>query len=282
MIYEPLFKLERTGVQIRYYTNRGKYSPVHWHSAIELIYILNGNGTIMIEGKDYPVVAGEFLVVDSNRMHETRCAKASMMVMIHFSRSSMKNFIPELEQYHFHCTREDLQKEQLEGYLSVCEMLKKLPPLYVMQPTGYKLKSQAIAMEIFFELLNHFAVRDQGAQPVERTVVLERLGEMIEYIERHHTEPISLEQIASHFYLSREYFSRFFKQNMGVTFSRYVNQVRLMHIYQDICNTSDGILELAEKHGFTNYKLFSKMFQETYGCTPREVRRRLKERQPDQ
>ena len=277
MIYEPLFKLERTGVQIQYYTNRGKYNPVHWHSAIELIYILNGQGTIMIEGRDYPVVAGEFLVVDSNRMHETKCAKASMMVMIHFSRSSMKNFIPDLEQYHFHCTREELHKEQLEGYLSVCEMLKKLPPLYVMQPQGYRLKSQAIAMEIFFELLNHFSTRDKAVQTTGKAEVLERLGEMIEYIELHHKEPISLEQISSHFYLSREYFSRFFKQNMGVTFSRYVNQVRLMHIYQDICNTTDGILALADKHGFSNYKLFNKMFRETYGCMPSDVRRKTKE-----
>lgn len=123
MIYEPLFKLERTGVQIQYYTSRRRrYNPVHWHSAVELIYILNGSGTIMIEGKDYPVVAGEFLVVDSNQMHETKCARASMMVMIHFSRNSMKNFIPELEQYHFHCTKETLKKEQLDGYLAICDL----------------------------------------------------------------------------------------------------------------------------------------------------------------
>ena len=37
-----------------------------------------------------------------------------------------------------------------------------------------------------------------------------------------------------------------------------------------------GIMELAEKHGFTNYKLFNKMFHEVYGCTPREVRKKKK------
>lgn len=278
MIYEPLFKLERTGVQIQYYTNKGKYSLVHWHSAIELIYILNGNGTIMIEGKNYPVVAGDFLVVDSNRMHETKCARASMMVMIHFSRSSMKNFISDLEEYSFNCSREELTKEQLEAYLMICDKLKGLPPLYVMQPPGYKLKSQAIAMEIFYDLLNHFAQKEKVVKSDHQESVLERLGEITEYIEIHHAEPISLEEISSHFYLSREYFSRFFKQNMGVTFSRYVNQVRLMHIYQDICNTNDGIMELAEKHGFTNYKLFNKMFHETYGSTPREVRKKQREK----
>ena len=279
MIYEPLFKLERTGVQIQYYTNRRKYNPVHWHSAIELIYILNGNGSIMIEGREYPVVAGEFVVIDSNQLHETRCAGASMMVTIHFSRSSMKNFIPELERYGFHCTKETLKKEQLEGYLKICEMLKALPPLYVLQPIGYRLQSQAIAMEIFFELLNHFSSPEKTSQTTEKKAVMERLAEITEYIEVHHREPISLESISAHFYLSREYFSRFFRQNMGVTFLKYVNQVRLMHIYQDICNSTEGILEIAEKHGFLNYKLFNRMFHETYGCSPRDVRRKIKEEQ---
>ena len=106
-----------------------------------------------------------------------------MMVMIHFSRNSMKNFIPELEQYHFHCTKETLKKEQLDGYLAICDMLKKLPPLYVMQPVGYKLKSQAVAMEVFFELLNHFSSRESQVQATGKTEILERLGEITEYIE---------------------------------------------------------------------------------------------------
>lgn len=155
----------------------------------------------------------------------------------------------------------------------ICNMLKELPPLYVTQPVGYKLKSQAVAMQIFYELLHHFAKKDEMLSVSERYSGQERLGEIITYIEEHHAEQISLESIASHFYLSREYFSRFFKKNMGVTFTRYVNQVRLMHIYHDILNTQDGILELAERHGFTNYKLFNRMFHEIYGCTPREIRR---------
>lgn len=32
-------------------------------------------------------------------------------------------------------------------------------------------------------------------------------------------------------------------------------------------------MELAEQHGFTDYKMFNRIFREIYGCTPREVRR---------
>lgn len=38
---------------------------------------------------------------------------------------------------------------------------------------------------------------------------------------------------------------------MGVTFTHYLYQVRMMHIYQEICKTQTGIKELAEKHGFS-------------------------------
>ena len=48
--------------------------------------------------------------------------------------------------------------------------------MYVMHPVGYRLKSQAIAMEVFFELLNHFATREEHVQTSERNTILERPG----------------------------------------------------------------------------------------------------------
>lgn len=274
MLYEPLYRLEKTGIDIQYHTNKGKYVPAHWHAAVELIYILNGIGDVIFDGKDHPMVAGEFMLVDSNQIHEMKCAKASMMVVIQYSKNRMKNYVEDIDEMQISCTRENLEKEKLEAYLDICNLLKRLPPLYVTQPLGYYLQSQAIAMEVLFEVINHFAERRPDSVVTEKDSGLDRLAEITDYIEEHYKEQILLEDISSHFYLSREYFSRFFKKNMGVTFSRYVNQVRLMHIYYDICNTGDGIMELAEKHGFTNYKLFNRMFHEIYGCSPREVRQK--------
>lgn len=274
MIYEPLFELEKTGINIAYHTKKGRYSPTHWHSAIELIYVLNGTATISIEGKDHKLVAGEFIVVDSNRIHEAQCTRVSMMVVIHYSRGSMQNYMTKIDEYRIYCSRQILKKEKLDKYLEICSLLKRLPPLYVTRPPGYRLQSQAVAMEVLFELVNHFSVSTDPAGLVNDDTVLERLAEITAYIEAHHREKIVLEDIASRFYLSREYFSRFFRQNMGVTFSRYANQVRLMHIYHDLCSTGEGVMELAEKHGFANYKLFNRMFWEIYGCKPSDVRKK--------
>lgn len=131
-MYDPIFDLEQTGIQIHYYTNERKRYPVHWHSAIELIFILNGNATIIIEGIEYPVISGEFLLIDSNQVHEFCYERESMMIVMYFSRSYMRNFVLDLDQYTFCCAKRVLKKEQLEAYLRICDFMKELPPLYII------------------------------------------------------------------------------------------------------------------------------------------------------
>lgn len=272
-MYEMLYRIERTGIDIKYWTNRGQYTPPHWHGAIELLYILNGEGAVTCDGKEYLVQAGQFIVIDSDKIHEMKCAKVSMMLIIHFSRKRMENYVHDLGQFELFSCEEIYEKKDEKKYQEICQMLRSLVPLYVREPVGYLLKSQAIAMEILFELLNHFSRKKEKIKNGKDEETLKRLKEITDYIEQHYKNTITLEEISSSFFLSREYFSRFFKKNMGVAFSRYVNQVRLMHIYYDICNSDEGIMKLAEKHGFRNYKIFNKMFHETYGCTPRQARK---------
>jgi YesN/AraC family two-component response regulator len=99
------------------------------------------------------------------------------------------------------------------------------------------------------------------------------LQKTIDYVASHYSEPISLSEIASYLSLNPEYFCRMFKKNMGFTFLEYLSQIRLTHIYDDLRNTSDSITQIQERHGFTNYKVFNRMFKESYGCTPSVARK---------
>ena len=58
-----------------------------------------------------------------------------------------------------------------------------------------------------------------------------------------------------------------------MTFLEYVNSVRLQHFYEDLLNTDYTVTELLTRNGFTNYKLFLRLFKQTYGCTPMQKRR---------
>ena len=81
--------------------------------------------------------------------------------------------------------------------------------------------------------------------------------------------------IASEFGLSREYFSRLFHRSLGITFSQHINRVRIAHFYHDLVTGDAPIMELLENNGLTDYRLFSRMFREIYGQTPKELRKLL-------
>ena len=139
--------------------------------------------------------------------------------------------------------------------------------------------TQSIALDILYRLITDFSIplyKEDLPEPSRNQL---RIKEIVSYIDKHYMEPLSLEQIADVFGLNSDYFSRMFRQNIGIPFTQHVNHVRLTHIYHDICSTDEPVLEVLDKHGFTNYKLFSRMFKEVYGDTPREIRRRAKEEQ---
>lgn len=271
-IYKHLYALENTNIAIRYLTNRGSYFPAHWHPAMELIYILNGTAEFTIGGRKYTLVPGEFIVIDSNVIHESQCALASMGIYIHVSREYLETFIDTPAFPEIRCFRETMTREQLPYYLEICGLFKKLVPLYIHQPLAMDLSSQAITMEICFQLLNHFSVRETALTVSGIAKNQERLKEILLYVEEHYRQPILLEEISHYFGLNREYFCRFFKQQVGINFTRHVNLVRLSHIYHEVVNTQDPIMQIIDRNGFRNYKLFHRLFRDIYGCTPREIR----------
>ena len=167
--------------------------------------------------------------------------------------------------------------ELVPKYLEICECLKKLVTFHVRQPKGYRIATQSIALDILYRLIADFSIplyKEDLPEPRRNQL---RIREIVSYIDNHYMEPLSLEQIAGQFGLNSDYFSRMFRQNIGIPFTQHINHVRLTHIYHDICTTDEPVLEILDKHGFSNYKLFSRMFKEVYGDTPREIRKRARD-----
>ena len=100
-----------------------------------------------------------------------------------------------------------------------------------------------------------------------------RLEPVLEYTKKHYNTPITLSEISQIACFQEEYFCHYFKKNMGVTYFQYLNEIRLSHIYRDLTSTDLPLKVLLEKHGFTNYKLFRKMFYEQFATTPGEYRK---------
>ena len=59
---------------------------------------------------------------------------------------------------------------------------------------------------------------------------------------------------------------------MGITFLRYLNEVRISHAGRLLTSTDMSISEVMTESGFTNQTIFNRLFKEIYGMTPRQAR----------
>ncbi|MDD6057748.1 MAG: AraC family transcriptional regulator [Clostridiales bacterium] len=271
--YENVSLQPDIGFDIRFVTMKHN-SPFHWHRELEILYILNGHATITMDGERHELNALDLIVMDFSKIHEVIYALPQTMgVCIHISRSLLRRYLPDTELLGIHCHSKLLSEEKQEAYDRLCASLKDLTVLYVNQKATYELRSTALILGILAELAEHFAEPLTKASVDAGVGNMERLEQICDYVEHHYKEEISLKAAADELGLSREYFCRFFKQNTGTSFLRYVNQVRLDHIYQELLYTDESVQNIMERHGFYNQKLFYRMFRERYGCTPTEMRR---------
>lgn len=248
-------------------------SPPHWHRAMEILFILNGRATVKMEGKKYCLKPLDMIVIDSTRVHDVVYALPQTMgICIHISKNFMRRYISDIELTRFQCSVETLLPEQKGFYNELCEYMKELTIQYVNQKQSYQLRSNALVLEILADLVEHFSSPASETLSVSAYNNLARMEQISQYVENHHQEQITLQDAADELGLNKAYFCRFFKENMGVSFVRYVNQVRIDHIYQDLIHTDDSIQEIMERHGFYNQKLFYQMFKEIYNCTPGKLR----------
>lgn len=267
-------------ISVEFLTDRGSYHAAQFSKRLEMIYLLSGNAGLILDGTEMKLIQGEFVVVDARRICEFQCKESFMQIRISVDRSFLAEKLrvnagakPSARMYV--CSREDLTREQLPVFLKMCDLFKELVPLYINEPEGYRLRTESIVLELLYLLAGHFSIPLVKEDLPEGEAEPLRIQEILAYIEAHYAEPLTLETVSAEFGLSREYFSRLFHKSVGITFLQHLNRVRIAHLYDDLVHTDEGVMNLCERHGLTNYKLFSRLFKEIYGCTPREIRRRI-------
>lgn len=90
----------------------------------------------------------------------------------------------------------------------------------------------------------------------------------IAYMEEHYSGAITLTDVASHVGFSAEYFSRLFKEETGMKFIVYLNNLRLRHAIELLETTNLKVYEVAEQTGYSNLSYFSTVFKKNFGQNP--------------
>lgn len=97
--------------------------------------------------------------------------------------------------------------------------------------------------------------------------------ELLEYVEQNYQKDLYLKELAEQFYLSSVYICKLFNQVLGVSFSKYVMNLRMNRACELLRDTSDTIAVIAEKVGYNDYFYFIKLFKKAMQLTPTAYRK---------
>ena len=264
------------------YEDAGVRVPAHWHHSLEILLIDTGDMEVNINDIRLRLQKDDFILINSGDIHSTSCSENARICVLQIPYPFLKSNIPEYDHIRFRtgsCGNREMDRtfrlllRQLQEYGGQNSRLQKQ-----QQPElcpGLSLHFKSLLYELLYLCISGYQLpeSDRGGRfsDTERA----RLIAVTDYVNAHYMEPVTLQDAASVVALNPEYFCRFFRKSMGITFLEFVNQVRFSHVCRDILHTDQSIMEILVRHGFTNYKLFRSMFHETYGCTPSAKRKEV-------
>ncbi len=101
------------------------------------------------------------------------------------------------------------------------------------------------------------------------------ISQAIEYIHSHLKEPLTLDDICNHLYISKYYFCTKFKKTMGMSTMQYILNTRIAFA-KELLAGEMSIGNISQYCGFSGFAYFSRVFKEKTGLSPREYRQSVK------
>lgn len=274
--HEHLSDLDDNGFGLLYLTTANAHMPPHWHRAIELLYILTGSAAIKSGGRMDQLKPGDLYLIDSYQIHESWCSADVSYLCVHILPTQMCKYAPSFDERCFSLAHSPDDLERAAAFSTLTAHMAELMLLHEERPEGHLLRGYSLLYDTVLLLLRHFSQPLVAGEHSRLRSDIARLEPLLDFMELHHGEELSLERAASEMGLTKEYFCRLFKKNMGTSFLRYLNQIRVSAVCRELGTSDTPIGELAERHGLHNVKLFNQLFRKTYGCTPTEKRRQLR------
>lgn len=123
---------------------------------------------------------------------------------------------------------------------------------------------------MFFALFSHFSRKWNTSKD---RASFDKIKFILEYVEHHYTEKISISDIAEESGFSTSHFMKYFKNLMGTSFTAYLNDYRLTMAARMLLSSDSSVLDIATEVGIENVSSFNRIFKRRFGVTPSVYRK---------
>ncbi len=270
-------KMVQQNFELYYYNDSTQiHVNPHQHENYEVQFFLEGDAVCFINDQKHTLRPQDVVIIPPKSRHFNKVSdkKPYRRFIFWFTRDFAKQLIAEDEAYGYFAQEAEKNRYIWHftsvGFNSILARLVSL--LESMQVTSFghealvELAVRGLVLKLnqgLYEIDHPFVYRDDKS-----------LNEMVlDYIQAHLHEDLSLEKIAGVFYVSKYHISHLFKSEMGISLHQFVIKKRLEQVRTAILANED-LSRAIEAAGFGNYSSFFRAFQKEFGMSPTEYRKK--------
>ena len=249
--------------------------PLHWHEELEIVHVICGELILFINNEQRHMHSGDIAFISSGMLHRADPTNATYECLV-FSLSFLKKYsFGRLSELLTPLISGDaiisLGERETEEVRTVT---KRLFASAMSQGEFIELRISADISELIYLLYRDGRINtDSGSNSHKHGTRM--MIKLIDWIEEHYSERITLDELAAICGLSPKYLCTFFKRMTGLTPMDYINRLRIEKACLSIGNGHTSITDAAFDSGFNELSYFSKLFKKHVGCTPREYKARF-------
>ena len=227
-------------------------------------------------GQSYHLLPGEILIIPSGEMHALYAPETGKRFIFQFDVSGisqMKGYtsIQSLMTSCLHITK--LSFPQIYG--DIYQILIQIRNEYFSSNEFRELAIYSHLINLFVSIgRNHINDMDlfPNTKSHKQQEYLQKFNDVLDYIDSHYTEELTLDDIADFSGFSKYHFTRLFKQYTDSTFYDYLSFRRIKSAEELLAKPELSITEIALQSGFSSISTFNRIFKQKKGCTPSEYR----------
>lgn len=257
--------------------------PWHWHEELEVLVVSEGMILATAGGEKFRLGKGEGLFINAGVLHGDwplnagSCRLHSMVFhprLVGGNPDSVfwqKYLQPLLTDPSRPCA---VLRPTVDWQHEAIEDMERAFRAVVNEIPGYEFKTRAALSEMIFQLVSHAPAVQ--AMPKKALRNADRIKTMLQFIQEHYAEDISVEQVASSASISPSECLRCFHNMIGTKPNQYLRDQRAQRAAELLCGTGLRVTEIAMQCGFQDASYFARAFRQVYGCGPTEYRRKAR------
>ena len=241
----------------------------HYHNFHKILFFLGGHASYVIEGKRYALEPGDMVLVPQGCIHrpEVQSDLPYERYVLYLSQSFLDGASSD-ETDLAACFRMAEQRYQFvlrpdrEGDLF--KLLGELRQAQDSPQFGRDLMCRAWLTQILVTLTRK--LEDHQLLYVS-SVCDEKIVSVLRYLNLHVGEPLSIDDLARQFYISKYYLMRRFKAATGHSIHGYISEKRLILARSRIA-AGEPLKQVSESCGFRDYSAFARAYKQRFGISP--------------